>query len=180
MLTASILACGLFAALLVQAYLPQYTVVAFAAGLVMGFLGVPPVFLVLLAAAIVDQETMRIPNVYSILAALLALGSWATSGFAMWALAVSVSVGIFALILYAFGGIGGGDVKLLPSAALGILPSGPEAVLAASVLLLLAGIWLVLLHVTGRGVRRTEPMAPGIFLGAGAAWLIPWTMLPQG
>lgn len=79
----------------------------------------------LLAAAVFDLRARIIPNTLNIAIALLAPLAWWAQGLALWpdiALQIGVAAIIFALFigLFAIGGIGGGDVKMIGALALWI------------------------------------------------------------
>ena len=79
----------------------------------------------LLAAAVFDLRARIIPNTLNIAIALLAPLAWWAQGLALWpdiAMQIGVAAIIFALFigLFALGGIGGGDVKMIGALALWI------------------------------------------------------------
>jgi prepilin peptidase CpaA len=111
------------------------------------------VFAIVLAvmAALSDLRTRRIPNILTFGAALLALvAHTSTSGFAGlgWAIAGWFIGVLFFLPIFALGGMGAGDVKLL--AALGAW-LGPGPVVWVALFSLIAGGVLGLLVAVGYG-----------------------------
>jgi Flp pilus assembly protein protease CpaA len=143
------------------------------AGALGALVGLGPAVLIALAAATaVDLKQLRIPNNVSLLAWCLAALTWYLQGAPLWVLAVAGAIGILGLVLYLAGGLGGGDVKLLPAAALGVLPATEHALIAGSLLLLVMGVVTVTLHYTDPQKSKTQPLAPGIFLGSAAIWTL--------
>lgn len=83
--------------------------------------------LLLLVAAITDLRARIIPNPLNAVIALLAPLAWWAQGLALWpdiAVQIGVALAVFApfVLLFAIGGIGGGDVKLVGALALWIAP----------------------------------------------------------
>ena len=81
--------------------------------------------LLLIVAAVCDLRWRIIPNRLNAVIALAAPCGWWASGLALWpdvAMQVGVATGIFAafVALFAVGGIGGGDVKMIGALALWI------------------------------------------------------------
>lgn len=77
----------------------------------------------LLAAAVVDLKKREIPHIVVIAIGLLAIPFWWTSGLSLWPeIAIQLALGAAVLavftIMFAFGWMGGGDVKLLAVLAL--------------------------------------------------------------
>jgi prepilin peptidase CpaA len=129
------------------------------------------------AAAVWDLCTRTIPNSLNAAIALLAAPFWWASGLMLWPeIAVQIAIaagllGVFSLA-FAFGAMGGGDVKLI--AALGLwLP--PEAVLPLLVIMSLAGgaLTLVMLVRHRLAKHRHQLEVPyGVAIAIGAVWLI--------
>lgn len=79
----------------------------------------------LIAAAVFDLRARIIPNRLNLAIALLAPLGWWAAGLSPWpdiALQVGVAVAVFAAftLLFALGGMGGGDVKMIGALALWI------------------------------------------------------------
>ena len=138
----------------------------------------------LVFAAIGDLRTRTIPNGLNLAIALAAIPFWVLTDLALWpdvALRIGVAVlvfGAFALA-FAFGWMGGGDVKLLAAIALW-LP--PPAVAALVILMSLAGGALTLvMAVRHRLRRRTEKLEIpyGVAIAFGGLWLIGERFLNQ-
>jgi prepilin peptidase CpaA len=131
---------------------------------------------VLIAAAITDVRTRRIPNALTVGGLLLALGGRAVGAdgaFAQGLIGAALAM-VVALPLFATGGFGGGDAKLLVVLGAflgphGFVPAVLAAALAGGVLSVYASIRAgVLLPVlfdtrdlirTGAGILRGRPMA---------------------
>jgi Flp pilus assembly protein protease CpaA len=133
---------------------------------------------VLLAAAVLDYRTGRIPNRLTLSAAVLGLLLHAGVGLAQGGMAGMVEgatasvLGFlaafipFAVIFFA-GGIGGGDVKLM--AAAGAIGASWPFVLSTTVYaLLIAAGWSIVLMVRHRLVKRTLSRILGAALTAAA------------
>lgn len=130
--------------------------------------------LLLALAAVGDARRLTIPNWLCVAVALLALPYWGASGAAFWpgfawqaGFAVAVFAGLAAL--FAFGLMGGGDVKLLAALALW-LPV--RAYLEMMMWVAVAGGVLTLALLIGhRAARRSgRPEIPyGLAIAAGAA-----------
>lgn len=122
---------------------------------------------VLLTVALIDAQTMTIPDRLNLTLALLGLVSLAAQP-AAWADrllgAVCVSVPMLVLCLFVPGGFGGGDIKLMAAAGLFL---GWQLTLTAGFLALLGGGayggWLLAARKAGRG----DHFAFGPFLCAG-------------
>ena len=122
-----------------------------------------PVILViglLALAAWSDLATRTIPDWISAVLALLGLGLRAANG----PVAVAASLGIAGVLffllaaLYARGGIGGGDVKLIAALALGLAPMGATRMLFG---IACAGGVLAILYLALRVLPAPQPAAPG-------------------
>ena len=122
-------------------------------------LSVPLLMLLLLAAAVTDLRSRRIPNTLVLSGICLALGSHALAlvagltplaGAHWWAPLAGLSVGLLALMpLYLVRALGAGDLKLL--AMVGAFVGAPT-VLIVALYTLLAGGLLSLAVMLGRGV----------------------------
>lgn len=117
-----------------------------------------PAGLLLLAAAWTDLTRRIIPNGVSLGVALLGLGLRLADG--SWAAAAGVAGAIFLamLLCWHFGMVGGGDVKLLPAAAL-LVPPGRELALLLTVAWCGGLLALAYLVAGAIGRRRTRPGA---------------------
>jgi prepilin peptidase CpaA len=135
------------------------------------------------AAALDDLRRRQVSNWITVPAAAAGLGAWSIlAGFSGLLFSIEgllVGFGSF-LLLYIFGGMGGGDLKLM--AGFGAL-LGPSSTLVAVCLSLTAGgIWaagmlgygIVRRLASGPSTRipRTMPYAPAIVLGTWAAFLV--------
>jgi prepilin peptidase CpaA len=121
-----------------------------------------------LLAMAVDLRRRVLPNWLTLSGAGAGLLLAAPHGWhAMWLAAAGAAVG-FAILLpfFVFGGMGGGDVKLM--AAFGAL-LGPTAVLVAALFATLLGSAEALVVVAVRPRTAAIPYAPPIVLGA---WMI--------
>ncbi|HEY5713215.1 MAG TPA: prepilin peptidase [Allosphingosinicella sp.] len=133
--------------------------------------------LMLVAASIEDLRSRTIANGLNIAIALLAIPFWWSTGLALWpdvAIQVAVAALVFALFAaaFAFGAMGGGDVKLLGAVALW-LPA--PAVPALIVIMSLAGGALTLaMYIRHRLARREGRLEIpyGVAISFGALWLI--------
>lgn len=119
-------------------------------------------------AAAIDADQERIPDVVSASAGAAAVVVWWQAGTPWEPIVVAAVAAALLLGGFAFG-LGGGDVKLLPSLLLtaGCLFVGlAGAVFAACIVLAAAGAGAVALHVaTGRRPGASAPLAPGIHAG---------------
>ncbi len=107
----------------------------------------------LIAAACLDLKSRTIPNGLNLAIALLALPFWWATGLALWpdaAIQVGIAMLLFALFAaaFAFGAMGGGDVKLIAAVALW-LPW--QAILLLLVIMSLAGGALTLAMLIANG-----------------------------
>ena len=138
----------------------------------------------LLAAAVTDLKRREIPHWVVIAIAALSLPFWWANGLELWPDIVS-QIGVAALIFaffaaaFAFGWMGGGDVKLLTAIALW-LPW--KAVILMLVIMSFAGGALTLAMVVWSRVRRGEatPEIPyGVAIAFAGLWLISERFLNQ-
>lgn len=137
----------------------------------------------LLAAAICDIRKREIPHWTVIAIALLAIPFWLAEGLAFWpdmALQIGVAGIVFAIfaLMFAFGWMGGGDVKLLAALALW-LPW--QALLLMLVIMSFAGGALTLgMLVWTRIKRGPNPEIPyGVAIAFSGLWLIGERFLNQ-
>jgi len=138
----------------------------------------------LLAASWCDLKSRTIPNSLNIAIALAAIPFWWSIGLALWpdaALQVGVAALVFALfaIAFAFGAMGGGDVKLIGALALW-LPA--PAVMVLIVIMSLAGGALTLaLFARQKLARKTGQLEIpyGVAIAFGGLWLISERFLNQ-
>lgn len=131
----------------------------------------------LLVAAASDIKSRTIPNWLNIVIALSAPLTWWAQGLALWpdiAVQVGAALTLFAIFfaMFAFGAIGGGDVKLIGALALWI-----DARLLLSLLMIMAIVGGViaaamLIH---QKVRKTEAVAEvpyGVAIAIAGFWAI--------
>jgi prepilin peptidase CpaA len=138
----------------------------------------------LVAAAVVDLKKREIPQAVVIAVALLAIPFWIATGLSFWpdvALQIGVAMLVFALFaaLFAFGWIGGGDVKLLGALALW-LPW--QAVVMMLVIMSFAGLAVTLATIVWSRVRRpgaTPEIPYGVAIAFAGLWLISERFLNQ-
>jgi len=129
----------------------------------------------ILAAAICDFRSRRIPNVLTFGAMAMALAAQCLSGglpgLATWFLGTLAGGGLL-LLPWLAGGMGAGDVKLLAAAG-GML--GPFPIVCAFMAASLIGALMALAAVSRRGAVRYIPyglpLAAGVLLGAIGAWI---------
>ena len=135
------------------------------------------VALLLVAACWYDLRSRTIPNGLNIAIALLAIPFWWSVGLALWpdaAIQLGVAILVFSLfaIAFAFGGMGGGDVKLIGALALW-LPW--QAVLLLLVIMSLAGgLLTAAMLIRKRVARSPDPIEVpyGVAIAFGGLWLI--------
>ena len=138
----------------------------------------------LVVASVFDLRSRTIPNSLNLAIALLALPFWWATGLTLWpeaALQLAVAAGVFGLfaLVFALGGMGGGDVKLVAAVALW-LPW--EAVVVLLVLMSLAGGVLTLAMVVRKRLARQEgrlEIPYGVAIAFGGLWLIGQRFLYQ-
>ena len=138
----------------------------------------------LVVAIVFDLKSRTIPNSLNLAVALLAIPFWWVSGLPFWPdAAIQVGVaglvfGLFALV-FALGGMGGGDVKLIAAIALW-LPW--EAVIVLLVLMSLAGGALTLVMVARQRLAGSDAKLEipyGVAIAFGGLWLIGQRFLYQ-
>jgi len=142
-------------------------------GIAFGLLAV-----MLIGAAVTDWRSGRILNVWTYPAILIGLVYWIVAGFATggltqaqaWGLAATGAMlaGLIPMaIIFAAGGLGGGDVKLM--AAVGALSGNWACVLGTAVYgFLIAGLMALIVMVQRRIVKRTLQRLLGAALSAAA------------
>ena len=138
----------------------------------------------LVAAAVCDLRKREIPHTIVIAVALLAIPFWFASGLPLWpdvAAQIGVSAIIFAIFagMFAFGWIGGGDVKLLTALALW-LPW--QAVVTLLIIMSLAGVVVTFGTVIWSRMRdpNATPEIPyGVAISFAGLWLISERFLNQ-
>lgn len=138
----------------------------------------------LLVASWMDVKSRTIPNSLNLAIAFLAIPYWWATGLPIWpdvAMQIGVAVLVFGLFaaVFALGGMGGGDVKLLAAVALW-LPW--EGVLVLLVLMSLAGGVLTLAMVARKYLARHEhklEIPYGLAIAFGGLWLIGQRFLYQ-
>ena len=138
----------------------------------------------LVVAAVGDWRSRTIPNWLNGAIALLAVPYWFALGLDPWpqmALQVGVALGVFALfaILFRFGAMGGGDVKMVAALALW-LPLG--AVVKLLVVMSIAGGVLTVAMLIPLRLRKAaeQPEIPyGIAIAFAGFWLLGERFLNQ-
>jgi len=138
----------------------------------------------LLAACWCDLKARTIPNLLNLAVALLAIPFWWSLGLALWpdvALHLGVAALIFGLfaIAFAFGAMGGGDVKLVAGIALW-LPAA--SVIALLFIMSVAGgaltLAMLIRHKLARKAGQLE-IPYGVAIAFGGLWLISERFLNQ-
>ena len=140
--------------------------------------------LMLLATSWCDLKSRTIPNGLNLAIALLAIPFWWSIALPLWpavALQIGVAALVFALfaIAFAFGAMGGGDVKLIGALALW-LPA--PAVMVLIVIMSLAGGALTLALVLRQKLARKTGQLEipyGVAIAFGGLWLISERFLNQ-
>lgn len=140
--------------------------------------------LMLLVAAVGDLRRREISNGLNGAIALLAIPFWFSMGLSPWpemALQIGVALGVFLFfaLLFNFGFMGGGDVKMIAALALW-LPAG--AVLNLLVIMSLAGGVLTLAMMARKRMAKSEanPEVPyGVAIAFGGMWVIAEPFLNQ-
>lgn len=138
----------------------------------------------LLAAAIVDLRQREIPHAVVIATALLAPLFWWSSGLSLWpdvaiqfAIALTVLAGF--TLMFVFGWMGGGDVKLLAALALW-LPWQPLVTML--VIMSIAGAFVTaatLIWSRMRDSSATPEVPYGVAIAFAGLWLIGQRFLNQ-
>lgn len=140
-------------------------------------------------AAVSDVRRYEIPNRISVIivVAFLLAALVMKSAFVIGGLTVAAAIFAVGALLFARGGIGGGDVKLLSAAALW---SGPGLLMSMALVISLAGLVLagLILSPLGRLMpppparvapppekanrRLSRPMPYGVAIAAGGLWVL--------
>lgn len=111
---------------------------------------------------------MRIPNVLSAAAGIVAMAWWAVSGASLWPMVITLGFALACVAGYLLAGLGGGDVKLLPAIVLSVVAPFQEVavgfLLMCGFLSLTAAASLVTHLLSGAG-RGASPVAPGMLIG---------------
>lgn len=136
------------------------------------------------AAAVCDLRSRSIPNELNAAIAILAIPFWWASGMAFWpdaVLHVAVAAGVFGLfaIAFAFGAMGGGDVKMVSAVALWL---SPEAVFLLLVIMSIAGGILTAVMMVRHRVAKAQHQLEipyGVAIAIGGFWLIGERFLNQ-
>lgn len=131
----------------------------------------------LLVAATGDLRSRRIPNKLNLAIALLAVPFWVLSGYDLWpqiATQLALGTGVFLLfaLLFRFGMMGGGDVKLLAAIALWLpLASLVKLVVVMS---LAGGVLTLVMLARHRAAKSGEPLEVpyGVAIAFAGIWLI--------
>jgi prepilin peptidase CpaA len=138
----------------------------------------------LVAAAVWDLKKREIPHTIVIAVALLALPFWWASGLSLWpdvALQMGAALIVLAIFtaMFAFGWMGGGDVKLLAALALW-LP--PMALVMLLVIMSFAGGVLTVGTIVWSRMRNpsaTPEIPYGVAIAFAGLWLISERFLNQ-
>lgn len=131
------------------------------------------VLFALMAVALLDWDTMEIPDRFHVLLLLCAVGygvlfpEIAIPERVLGCLCVSIPMLLLALLIP--GGFGGGDIKLM--FAMGLLLGWKRTLLAAFLAILSGGVWCGVLLAKGRGRNAQFPFGPFLCVGGGAALL---------
>ena len=131
----------------------------------------------LLVAAVGDLRTREIPNWLNGAIALLAIPYWLANGLPVWPdmlIQIGIALAIFFLfaLLFHFGAMGGGDVKMVSALALW-LPLG--ALLNLLVIMSIAGGVLTLAMLIRHRLRKSEKnleIPYGVAIAFGGVWVI--------
>lgn len=138
----------------------------------------------LLAACWRDVKSRTIPNELNLAIALLAIPFWWSVGLPLWP-DVAIQVGIAAIVFglfaiaFAFGAMGGGDVKLIGALALW-LPF-QALVLLLVVMSLAGGVLTAAMYIRHRMARQEGQLEVpyGLAIAFGGLWLISERFLNQ-
>jgi len=133
--------------------------------------------LMLLLAAAGDLRSREIPNWLNGAIALLAIPFWWSLGLSPWpdmAVHLGVAFGVFALfaLLFQFGFMGGGDVKMIGAVSLW-LPIG--AILGLLIIMSIAGGILTLAMLVRRRLAKSKERIAvpyGVAIAFGGLWVI--------
>ena len=138
----------------------------------------------LLAAAVCDLRKREIPHTIVIAVAVLAIPFWWATGLALWpdvAVQVAFAAAVFAMfaLMFAFGWMGGGDVKLLSALALW-MPW--QAFVMLLLIMSIAGAVVTLATVVWSRMRNpsaTPEIPYGVAIAFAGLWLISERFLNQ-
>jgi prepilin peptidase CpaA len=150
---------------------------------------IPSILLCVLAAILLvacwcDLKARTIPNLLNLAVALLAIPFWWSLGLTLWpdvALQLGVAALVFGLfaIAFAFGAMGGGDVKLVAAIALWLPAS---SVVALLFIMSVAGgaltLAMLIRHKLARHKGQLE-IPYGVAIAFGGLWLISERFLNQ-
>jgi prepilin peptidase CpaA len=141
----------------------------------LGLLGVLACLLV--AAAITDLRSRIISNWLNLAIAVMAPLYWLAAGISFWPdmlLQLSLGLGVFALFagLFAFGMMGGGDVKML--AALALWFPWTALLFLLVMMAMIGGVVTVVTVIHHRMTRRVgQPEIPyGVAISLAALWVV--------
>lgn len=140
--------------------------------------------LLLIVAAVWDLRTRTIPNSLNAAVALLAIPFWWATGVDPWpgaAIQIAMAAAVFGMfaIAFAFGGMGGGDVKMVAAVALWLPPG---AVLMLLVIMSLAGGLLTLVMLARHRMAKSPHQLEipyGVAIAFAGLWLISERFLNQ-
>jgi prepilin peptidase CpaA len=146
------------------------------------FLGILALLLAIAAAG--DLRSREIPNWLNGAIALLAIPFWWSIGLSPWpemAIQLGLAVAVFVLfaLLFQFGFMGGGDVKMIGALALW-LPVG--AILNLLIIMSIAGGALTVAMLIRRRLARSEGQIEvpyGVAIAFGGLWVIAEPFLNQ-
>ncbi|HEX8400283.1 MAG TPA: prepilin peptidase [Allosphingosinicella sp.] len=131
----------------------------------------------LIVAAFGDLRSRRIPNKLNLAIAALAVPFWVLSGYAFWpdmAVQLALGAGVFLVfaMLFHFGQMGGGDVKLLAALALW-LPLASLIKLAV-IMSLAGGVLTLVMLIRHRAAKSGETLEVpyGVAIAFAGIWLI--------
>ena len=140
--------------------------------------------LMLVGASWCDLRSRTIPNGLNLAIALAAIPFWWSLGLPFWpdaAIQVAIAALVFGLfaIAFAFGAMGGGDVKLIGALALW-LPF-QAVILLLFVMSIAGGVLTLALYLRHKLARRTEQLEIpyGVAIAFGGLWLISERFLNQ-
>lgn len=111
---------------------------------------------------------MRIPNVISAAAGVVAMGCWAVSGASLWPMVITLAFTVACIAGYLLAGLGGGDVKLLPPILLALVAPFPDPVVGFLLMcgfVSLTAAAALLTHLISGAGRGPSPVAPGMLIG---------------
>ncbi|HEV2080033.1 MAG TPA: prepilin peptidase [Allosphingosinicella sp.] len=140
--------------------------------------------LMLTLAAVGDVRRREIPNWLNGAIALLAIPLWFSLGLSPWpdmAVQLGVALGVFAFfaLLFHFGLMGGGDVKMMGALALW-LPAG--AVLSVLIVMSIAGGVLTLAMIVRKRLAKSQGQIEvpyGVAIAFAGLWVIAEPFLNQ-